>query len=171
MLLQSGMREAIQTYPKKMSAMSDFGVFASIQIKAYGQYLTQWERVKKILGSVPDDTGGPARPSDAPPLLVGKMPGTAIDPAQELPVNVVALSGQPIASCTLNYRSVGSADWKRLPMKANFRHTYSAAIPAADLRGWVMEWFVDAADRSARTAHWPKGYPDVVWSAVISPGQ
>ena len=79
MLLQSGMREAVQTYPKKISSMSDFGVFASIQIKAYGQYLTQWERVKKILGPVSDDTGGPALPSDAPPLLVGKMPGTAID--------------------------------------------------------------------------------------------
>lgn len=171
MLLQSGMREAVQTYPKKISSMSDFGVFASIQIKAYGQYLTQWERVKKILGPVFDDTGGPALPADAPPLLVGKMPGTAIEQSQDLPVNVVALSGKPIASCTLHYRSLGNADWKRLPMKANFRHTYSAAIPAADLHGCAIEWFVDAADQSARTAHWPKGYPDVVWSAAISPGQ
>jgi len=99
------------------------------------------------------------------------MPGTVIDPSQDLPVNVVALSGKSIASCTLNYRSMGSADWRRLPMKASFRHTYSAVIPAADLHGCAMEWFVDAADQSARKAHWPQGYPDVVWSAAISPGQ
>ena len=36
-LMKSGFREAIQTYPRKMSCMSEFGEFASIQIKAYSE--------------------------------------------------------------------------------------------------------------------------------------
>ena len=170
-MLHSGFREAIQTYPKKMSAMSEFGQFASIQIKTYGFYLALWERVKKILGPVPDDMAGPAVPRDTPPLLVGKMPGSVIDPSQSFSVSVVAVSGQPNAACTLNYRTVGGRAWKRLPMRATFRRTYSAAVPAADLQGCAMEWYVEAVDQAGRAAHWPKGYPNVIWSAAISPGQ
>lgn len=168
-MLQSGFREAILTYPKKMSSMSEFGAFASVQVKSYGAYLDLWDRVKKILGPVADDLGGPAVPVGSPPLLVGKNPGSVVDPSQNVCVNVVVMGGEPIASCSLNYRTVGETNWRQAPMRAVYRRTYSASIPSAHLKGYAVEWYVEAVDLSSRTAHWPKGYPSVVWSATIFP--
>ena len=62
-MMTSGFREAIQTYPRKMSCMSEFGEFASIQIKAYAFYLSLWDRVRATLGKAADDLGGPAAPA------------------------------------------------------------------------------------------------------------
>ena len=101
-------------------------------------------------------------------FLVGKNPNSVIEPSQDLVVNVVAISGSPIASCTLNYRTVGDANWKQLPMTASYRRTYTASIPSAELKGFALEWYVEAMDQSKGVAHWPKGYPNVVWSASIS---
>ncbi len=169
MMLKSGFREAIQTYPQKVSAMSDFGEFTSIQGKCYVYYLGLWDRVKKVLGPVADDLGGPAVPAGTPPLLVGKTPNSVIEPSQNLVVNVVAISGSPIASCTLNYRTAGDVNWKQLPMTVSYRRTYTASIPSAEFKGFALEWYVEAMDRSKGVAHWPKGYPNVVWSASIRP--
>jgi len=168
-MLRSGLREAIQTYPRKMSAMSEFGQFASIQVKSYAYYLSLWERLKKILGPVPDDLGGPPVPADTPPLLVGKHPRSVIDRSRDsrFSINVVAMGGAPIASCTLNYRTIGDANWKQAAMRPAFRRTYAASIGATDLKGRAIQWYVEAVDRSQRVAHWPKGYPSVVWSATI----
>ena len=102
-------------------------------------------------------------------FLVGKNPNSVIEPAQDLVVSVVAISGSPIASCMLHYRTIGDANWKQLPMTASFRRTYTASIPSAELKGFALEWYVEAADQSKSIAHWPKGYPNVVWSASIRP--
>ena len=167
-LMKSGFREAIQTYPRKMSCMSEFGEFASIQIKSYAYYLALWDGVKKILGPVADDLGGPAAPAGAL-FLVGKNPNSVIEPSQDLVVSVAAISGSPIASCTLHYRTVGDANWKQVPMTASFRRTYTASIPSAELKGFALEWHVEATDRQ-RTS--PIGRRDIrtfVWSASIRP--
>jgi hypothetical protein len=168
-MLRSGMRDAMQTYPRKMSAMSEFGQFASIQVKAYAYYLSLWERVKKILGPVADDLGGPPVPAETPPFLVGKHPGSVIDRSRDshFSIHVVAMGGAPIASCTLNYRAIGDANWRQAAMRRSFRRTYTASIPLADVKGSALQWYVEAVDELQRKAHWPKGYPSVVWSATI----
>ena len=56
-------------------------------------------------------------------------------------------------------------------MANTFRSTYTASIPATDVKeaSRAIEWFVEARDRQDRAAYWPKGYPSVVWSATILP--
>jgi hypothetical protein len=149
--------------------MSEFGQFASIQVKSYAYYLSLWERLKKIIGPVPDDLGGPPVPADTPPFLVGKHPASVIDRSRDshFSVSVVAIGGAPIVSCTLNYRAIGDATWKQAAMRCSFRRTYTALIPLAHLKGCAIQWYIEAIDGFQRKVHWPKGYPSVVWSATL----
>jgi hypothetical protein len=168
-MLQSGFREAILTFPHKMSTMSEFGSFARIQVKAYACYLNLWDRVKKILGQVEDDLGGPAVPEGSPPFIVGRQPCSVLAVGQDVPVSAVVMGGARITSCVLRYRNLGAREWKEVPLAPSFRRTYAGTIPSADVTEGTLglEWFVEARDRSGRVAHWPRGFPATVWSASI----
>lgn len=166
---KSGLKEALQTYPRKMSTIAEFGSLARIQTKVYAAYLDLRERVQAILGPLPDDLGGPPVPPGSPPLIVGRHPPGLLKAGRGLTVSAVVIGGEPISSCLLRYRPVGTTAWKELPMTTVFRRTYAGSIPSADLKqeSQAVEWFVEAHDRLGRAAYWPKGYPSIVWSATI----
>lgn len=168
---KSGLKEALQTYPKKMSTIGEFGSMASIETKVYASYLDLRDRVQKILGPLGDDLGGPPVAPGTPPSIVGRRPPGLLKAGCGPTVSAVVIGGEPIASCVLRYRPVGASAWKEIPMPNTFRRTHAAVIPAAALTQEVraVEWFVEARDRSGRAAYWPKGYPSVVWSGTIVP--
>ncbi|NLF09541.1 MAG: hypothetical protein GX594_16405 [Pirellulaceae bacterium] len=168
-----GLKEALQTYPRKMSTIGEFGSMASIQTKVYASYLDLRDRVQKILGPLGDDLAGPPVPPGTPPFMVGRQPKSLLESGRELSVSAVVIGSEPITSCVLRYRPIGADAWKDVPMTNTFRRTYAAEIPAADvtLEARGIEWFVEARDQAGRAAHWPKGYPSVVWSATIVPSQ
>ena len=167
----SGLREALQTYPRKMSTMSEFGSLARIQVKAYATYLDLRDRVQAVLGEAPQELPALPVPAGSAPLIVGRQPHCLVAAGQDLPVACVVVSGEPVGSCVLHYRELGAARWKDVAMANSFRRTYTASIPGADLKEEHVgvEWYVSAQGPSNRPTFWPKGYPSVVWSATIVP--
>jgi hypothetical protein len=168
---RSGLKEALQTYPKKMSTVGEFGSLARIEVKVYAAYLGLRDRVEAIVDSLPNELGGPPVPPGTPPLIVGRQPNDLVEAGRELTASAVVIGGEPIASCVLRYRPIGAKVWKEIPMANTFRSTYTASISATDVKeeSRAIEWFVEARDRAGRAAYWPKGYPSVVWSATIVP--
>ncbi|MFQ5811116.1 MAG: hypothetical protein ACE5JM_15970, partial [Armatimonadota bacterium] len=77
---ESGLREAMQIYPRLITTQGDFGVLASVNVKAYASYDILWERAVAVLG----EEGAPeAKAALAPkadqrvPHLVAKTPYTS----------------------------------------------------------------------------------------------
>lgn len=167
----SGLREAVQTYPRKMSTMSEFGTLTRIQVKAYATYLDLRDRAQAVSGEAPPEPPSLPVPAGAPPLIVGRQPHCLVAAGQELPVACVVVSGEPVGSCVLHYRQLGAARWTDVALANSFRRTYTAAIAGTDLseEHVGVEWYVSAAGPSNRPAFWPKGDPSVVWSASIVP--
>jgi len=165
-LLSSGLREALQTYPRKMSTMGEWGTLATINVKAYAAFLQLVERVRKVNPGLPEMQPEIPVSVDEHPFIVMRNPSTTAQPGKPLPVEAVVMSGKPVRSVMLYYRKQGSAGWTALPMKAIFRRTYSASIPASSVTQQGLEFFLKAEDNAGRKAFAPAGYPAATWSVT-----
>ena len=164
--LGCGLREALQTYPRKMSTMGEFGTLATINVKAYAAFLQLVERLRRIDASLPElKPESPVRP-DEPPRIVMRIPSSTARPGEPLTVQAAVLSGQPIRSVTVNYRGLGSGVVGNCADARAFRRTFAATLPAESLARGGLEFFVAAEDEAGRRAVAPVGYPNVTWSVT-----
>jgi hypothetical protein len=165
-LLGAGLREAMQMYPRKMSTMGEFGTLATMNVKAYAALLKLIERLRRIDPALPElRPESPVAP-DEPPRIVMRSPSSTTKPGEPLTVRVAVLSGQPIRSVAVHYRSWGAEPWTVVPMQPLVRRTYEAVLPAEALAQGGLEFFVSAEDEFGRKTCAPIGHPAVTWSVT-----
>jgi hypothetical protein len=115
------------------------------------------------------------RPEE-PPQIVMRIPSSTTRPGERLTVQAAVMSGRPIRSVAVHYRSFGTEPWTVVPMSSMVRRTYTAGLPADALTQGGLEFYVSAEDEVGRKAFAPVGYPAVTWSVtalepqVASPG-
>jgi hypothetical protein len=165
-LLGCGLREALQTYPRKMSTMGEFGTLATINVKAYAAFLKLIERLRRIDPALPElKPENPVGP-DEPPHIVMRIPSSTARPDERPVVQAAVLSGKPIRSVTVYHRGLGTEPWNAVLMQPKLRRTYTATLPADALARGGLEYYVAAEDEAGRKAFAPVGYPAVTWSVT-----
>jgi len=165
-LLGAGLREALQTYPHKMSTMGEFGTLATINVKAYAALLQLIDRLRRIDPALPALEPESPVARDAPPRIVMRIPSSTANPDEPLTIQAAVLSGQPVRKVEVHYRHGSAEPWTVVPMQMFFRRTYNAVLPAESLARGSVEYFISAEDESGRTAYAPVGYPAVTWSVT-----
>ena len=128
-------------YPRKMSTMGEFGTLATINVKVYAALLQLIERLRRIDPALPElKPESPVAP-DEPPRIVMRSPSSTAKPGEPLTVRAAVLSGQPLRSVAVHYRSWGAEPWTVVPMQSLFRRTYERRVA--------------------------RGSPDAGWSGVL----
>lgn len=165
-LQASGLREALQTYPRKMSSMGEWGTLATINVKAYASFLEMEERLRRLLPDLPPPQPEvPVGPQE-PPFILMRSPSTTAPPGQPLSVEAVVMSGRPLRQVSLHYRRLGEKAWHTLPMERFFRRAYRAFIPGPAITEEGLEFFLEAEDEAGQRAFSPLGFPAIVWSVT-----
>ena len=145
-LLGAGLREAMQMYPAQDEHDG--------RIRHAGH-----DQRQGVCGAAATDrTAAPIDPAlpelkpenpvapDEPPRIVMRSPSSTAKPGEPLTVRAAVLSGQPLRSVAVHYRSWGAEPWTVVPMQPLFRRTYEAALPAEALTRGGLEFFVSAED-------------------------
>ncbi|MCC6441903.1 MAG: hypothetical protein IT210_00445 [Armatimonadetes bacterium] len=163
-LLGSGLREAMQTYPRKMTTRGEWGTLATINVKAYAAFLQLVERVRRVNPSLSPLPAESPCARESKPFIVMHNPGTTAQPGRSLTVQAVVTGGTPIRSVALRLRQPGNAKWDTVPMRRHFRSVYRAVLPSNAVTIKGLEYYIEAEDSRGRKAVAPAGFPAAAWS-------
>lgn len=190
LLRQAPFREAMSHWPAQLLTQSDWGVLATVNVKAYAAYEQLVARLRALLpeGAVAELTtppsvppvnrredqpplpaGGGSHQQDQPPLIVMKWPCTTYPAGRAVPLQAVVLDDREVAGVWLRYRALGQPDFAAARLHPAFRHTYRGEIPAAAVTTAGLEFYIEAKDKAGHLTYAPRGYPDVLYSATIVP--
>lgn len=88
-----------------------------------------------------------------PPQIVVISPPSSVLAGQPLWVKAHLLDNRldGLLSAVLCYRAAGATAWTRLPMTRKIKSTFTAAIPAADIPGGGIEYYITATDGDNET--------------------
>ena len=168
-LQSSGLREALMTFPPKMTTRGEFGVLATINVKTYAAYLALEEQVRSLWPAAP--TCGPDNNPrvDMPLHVVVKTPPSIVPQRRPISVRAAVIGPTTIAGVKLGYRTPGEKEFHFVTMNVVFRKTYEGTIPAEAITPAGIEFFVEARDSAGGRACAPKGFPCVTYSASVVP--
>lgn len=161
----SGLREAMVTFPPKISTRGEFGILATINVKAYGAYLALEDRIRALGLAVPATVPDPR--AGLPLHVVVKTPPSIEAEKQPIAVRAAVIGPAVIREVKLGYRAPGEKAFHFVPMKLAFRKTYEGVIPAEAVTRAGIEFYVEAGDAVGSTACAPNGYPAVTYSASV----
>jgi hypothetical protein len=166
-LASSGFREAIVTFPPKITTRGEFGALATINVKACGAYLALEDRIRTLWPAAPAADNSPR--AGLPLHVVVKTPPDIQVQRRPIVVRAAVIGPVAIREVKLGYRAPGEKAFHFAPMNAVFRKTYEGTIPAEAVTLAGIEFYVEARDAAGSAACAPKGYPAVTYSASVVP--
>ena len=152
---QMPLGEAMHAYTRLLSTQGEWGVLATVNVKAFAAYEKLWQENAKT--SVP----AAEYRTDLPFQVAFKQPSGIAIAGEPIPVEVVVVGGRAVKSVTLRYRKLGEGRYLSIPMSRGFRNVYSAAIPFSAVTEAGVEYCVEAVSTSGQVVHEPIGLPSV----------
>ena len=141
MLLKAPLGKAMQTYTRLLYTQSDWGVLATVNVKAYAAYEALYKQCTNA--AVPKPVA-----ADALPIHVAfKEPNKIATQGEPLPVQIVATGGKSIESVRLFYRPLGEGEFVSTPMTRGFGNVYQAAIPGSAVTEKGLEYYIEVQGR------------------------
>ncbi len=160
MLLKALLGKAMQVYTRLLYTQSDWGVLATVNVKAYASFEALYRQCADA--AVPN-----AVASDALPIqLAFKEPNKIATQGEPLPVQIVATGGKSIESVKVFYRTLGEGKYASNPMRRGFRNVYQAAIPASAVTEKGLEYYIEVKGAGGQLFRAPKGLPSIAVTIV-----
>ncbi|MBN1417857.1 MAG: LamG domain-containing protein, partial [Planctomycetes bacterium] len=139
----SGFGDAIRAYARTLTSQSEFGVLATINVKALVTYRKLLDRIAEFLPDkpLPESIPDTRSESPTPPSVARCTPSTSFAAGTDLPVRAAVVTDGPIDPPVVWYGFGGKTDSREIPMSIEFGATHRAAIPLpAAAHGSAPDW-------------------------------
>jgi septum formation topological specificity factor MinE len=160
MLLKAPLGKAMQVYTRLLYTRSDWGVLATVNVKAYAAFEKLYKQC--IGAAVP----GSDVTADLPIQVAFKEPNKIATQSEPLPVQIVATGGKSIESVKVFYRPLGEGEFVSMPMTRGFRNVYQAAIPGTAVTEKGLEYYIEVKGAGGQLFRVPKGLPSIAVTIV-----
>ena len=160
LISQMPLGKAMQTYTRLLSTQGEWGVLATVNVKAFAAYENLWKDKAKT--SVPTA----AYQSDLPFQVAFRQPSCIVPVGEPIPVEVVVVGGKAIKSVILRYRKMGTGRYVSVPMTRGFRNVFSGAIPGSAVTEAGVEYYIEAMGSAGQVVHEPIGLPSITVTVV-----
>jgi len=161
-IADSGLREAMQAYERRLTSEGDYGNLATINVKAFAMLEATTARLARVLPP----------PSDDEPLrglhLRGKTAPGCVPEGVPLPVRCTAFSDRGEVAVTLRYRHPAGA-WTTLAMGPTHGDGFIGSIPGEAVGPEGIEYYVRALDSAGREVTWPVSAPETPFACASLP--
>jgi hypothetical protein len=152
----------MQTYTRLLYTQSDWGVLATVNVKAYAAFEKLYKRCTDAALPGSDVT------ADLPTQVAFKEPNKIAAQGKPVSVQVIVTGGQSIGSVRLYYRSMGEGKFVSMPMTRGFRNVYQAAIPGSAVTEKGLEYYIEVKGADGQLFRVPKGLPSIAVTIVRS---
>ncbi len=155
--------QAIRSYSHLLSTRSDWGVLATINVKAVAAYRHLRDRIGKLLEMDPIPSS--AQPT-IPFRLVFKRPPSESPAGMPLTFRAYIVGEAIHPRGYLYYRTIGASKFQPLEMKRTFRDCYTATIPGSAVTTQGLEFYIEATDGAGHRLEKPTGYPKELYTVI-----
>ena len=151
-----------------VSTNGEMGTVANWQQHLMPTLLTeQGQELVKILGEDLPQDAVPSHRYDGPPRIIVPTVRTNLMPNEDLKLKVICPGQNPPKEIGLYWRPMGKGEFKRIPIAHVARSVYSVKIPASQIKGTDLEYYlkITAADNQSIT--FPASAPAINQTVVV----
>ena len=160
LLMSAPLAKAMQTYTHLLYTQSDWGVLATVNVKAYAS-------LEQIYH---DRVGEPLPRTDvyaALPFQVAfKNPNMILPAGKAIPVQAIVTGDKDVRSVKVYYRTMAEGKYVSLPMTRGYGNVYAGEIPASAVTEAGVEYYIEAKTTTGETIRVPNGLPSVTVTVV-----
>ena len=153
----------MQAYTRLLYTQSDWGVLATVNVKAYAAFEKLYQRWTNCIHAAV-----PGSDADLPVQVAFKEPNKIVTQGESVSVQVMAAGGRSIGSVKLYYRSLGEGEFVSTPMTRGFRNVYQATIPGSAVTEKGLEYYLEVKSIDGQRFRVPKGLPSIAVTVVKS---
>jgi hypothetical protein len=133
------------------------------------------EELAKVLGEPLPPDAQLSKTYEGPTRVFLPTVRTSVTAGEPLVLKAIVLSGQPVVSVDLHWRTFEdkreTRGFTRTPMTNVARKTFTATLPADATKGWMIEYYISAAMQDGRGVCFPETAPQLNQTVVTMPAE